>query len=158
MCVFSLSIKWSVDRSKKEIWRFWCFIQVSPTVRKFALLCFIYKRLTLVPVFANKEIWEDFSFYDKRWKAKIGFSVSFAAAVTKAVCTSGSKNGPTKLLPQELHSALQQEATGALKCRCASVLYLRLFCASVSKMPPKAMLLCAIPSYKSFQRNFPIVR
>lgn len=42
-------------------------------------ICF-YERPTLIPVFANrKKSEEGFHFYEKRWKAKIAFSVCFAA-------------------------------------------------------------------------------
>ena len=57
-------------------------VQVSRLHLKvcFTPLCF-YKRLTLVLVFANWKISkEDFHFYKKGWKAKIAFSICFAAS------------------------------------------------------------------------------
>lgn len=51
-------------------------------------------------------------------------------------CSPSSENGPTKLLPQEKYSASQHQGTECELCLYASVLYLDLFCASVSKVCP----------------------
>lgn len=51
-------------------------LQVSPAFQKFAFHHFVYRRPTLVPVFANQEESEgDFHFYKTRQKAKTTFSV-----------------------------------------------------------------------------------
>ena len=52
----------------------------SPKIR-FTLLCF-YERLTFtkLPIFANLKSKEDFCFYEKRWKAKIAFSICFTVS------------------------------------------------------------------------------
>ena len=71
-------------------------------------LCFEEKTSARTCFLANlKKSEEDFHFYDKGRKAKIGFSVRFAAAMTEAACTPSSKSGPAKFLPREPHSASQ---------------------------------------------------
>lgn len=70
-------------------------------------------------------------------KAKIAFRDYFAVNLSRD-CTLSSKSDPTKLLLQELRSASEHQAAGAVEC-VAFVLYLDLFCDSISEMCSKVI-------------------
>ena len=71
-------------------------------------------------------------------KREIKFSVGFAASCIEAAHTWGSKNSPAKLLPRDLHSASQHQATRALKCVCEHLCCISiLFCVFLGKTCPK---------------------
>lgn len=104
-----------------------------------------------------KKAKEDFSFYKKMQKAKTTFSLCFVASHHRASVhhrPPGSKRGPAKLLPGTMLSVSASGNRSFELCFWASVLYLDLLCASISKMYPKSIsLLSVIPAYKRFHRN-----
>lgn len=61
-----------------------------------------------------------FAFMKKRWKMKIAFSIYFAEGKPLDRCHAPQQGawgvGPTKLLPQTLHSASEHHATTGLNC------------------------------------------
>lgn len=98
-----------------------------------------YVRFTLAFVFINlKKHEEGFWSYEKREKAKIAFHVCFALS-----CYWGSVHPEQGEWPHQTPSLRSTLITSASNhccfglCPWASVLYLRLFCASLSKMCPK---------------------
>lgn len=58
-----------------------------------------------------KKLEEDFHFYKKRQKAKIAFNVCSLVRCYGSTQASSSQSGPSKLLPQELHSPAQHQTT-----------------------------------------------
>ena len=65
----------------------------------FMLLCF-YKSLTLVPVFAEQKIQENFRFYEEKKKGEKSLHHVLQRALIEAVYTLSKKSSTTKLLPQ----------------------------------------------------------
>lgn len=108
--------------------------------QKFAL-CFIplrsYKTPMLTTIFANwRESKKDFRFYEKRWKMKIVFSICFAGSCYRGSAPQAARVAPPSSVPGNLHSGSQHEAALSSElCLTASVPYLDLFCAFISKTP-----------------------
>ena len=129
-------------------YRYICFSKVY-----FTSLCF-FKRPTLVPDLLTERNPEGFHFCNnnnkKEWKVKI----------VSRVCFAGSLYA---LGPEWDHQALYQETRlGASTsrhhnfelCQWTSVIYLDLFCKSISKICPKnCSLHYAILAYERLQRN-----
>lgn len=87
-------------------------VQVPLLFEIVKLLCF-YKRPSLVPVLANREKpSEDFSYYEKRWKAKTPFSICFAVNNYRGHMHPSSESGTAKLHPGTILS----KSTRALSC------------------------------------------
>ena len=81
----------------------------------------LLQKTYITTCFHEPEIQRGFNFYEERQKAKLTFSICFAAS-----CCRGSmrleqwsgESGPVGLLLQEPHSASPQQAAIASRCAC----------------------------------------
>lgn len=87
-------------------------ILVSPTFRKFMLHHFAFTKDLL------KEIQTRFSLLQKKAKSKNCSDVVLPTSIPT------SESGTSKLLPQDLHSASQHQATTVLNCVCEHLCFI----------------------------------
>lgn len=108
---------WSLSKSLCPLqYRYPQLLKVSFTPLRFMLLRFMPLRFTLLcyhdrpmlaPVFAKQEkAKEDFHFCDKRRKAKIVFSICFAAALIEAAAPQAVRVAPPTSFPENYTQCL----------------------------------------------------
>ena len=115
---------------------------------KFATSC--YERPMLIPVFSKqKKSEENFRFYKKMLKMKIVSSICLAARVTEAAHAPGQQQRHPSFFPGSTLSISAFSRYSFDLCLWAAVLYLGLFCASVSTGVLKKQDVCyfALPYF-----------
>lgn len=117
-------------------------------------ICFLtvhfYERPTLIPVFSKqKKSEENFRFYKKMLKMKIVSSICLAARVTEAAHAPGQQQRHPSFFPGSTLSISAFSRYSFDLCLWAAVLYLGLFCASVSTGVLKKQDVCyfALPYF-----------